>query len=63
MCGFCNVWMFWQFVYLYSLGFVLFVLCFSYCFVSVYLFLFVLSVLVQGLLLLSDNSIAVIIII
>ena len=33
--------------------------CVLYCFVNVYLFLFVLSVLVQGLLSPSDNSIAV----
>jgi hypothetical protein len=46
-------------VYLYLLCFVLFVLCFLYCFFYVHLFLFVLSVLVLGLLPRSENSIAV----
>ena len=45
-------------MYLYLLCFVLFVLCVLYCSIYVYLFLFVLSVLVQGLLPPSDNSIA-----
>ena len=44
---------------MYLLCFVLLVLSFLYCFVCVYLFLFVLPVLVQGLLPPSDNSIAV----
>jgi cellulose synthase/poly-beta-1,6-N-acetylglucosamine synthase-like glycosyltransferase len=53
MCGLCNVcvcvcvWVFWQYVYLYLLCFVLFVLCFLYCFLLVHLFFFVLSVLRQ----------------
>jgi len=45
MCVFCNV-------YFY-------LLCFLYCFIYVYLFLFALSVLTQGLLPPSDNSIVV----
>ena len=45
-------------MYLYLVWFVLFLLCFLYCSVYVYL-LFILSVLVQGLLPPSENSIAV----
>ena len=49
-CGcfdlFCNVWVFWKYVYLYIPCCLLFVLFFLYCFAYVYLYLFVLSVLV-----------------
>ena len=40
MCGFCDVWVFWQYVYLYSLCFILFVLSFrivSFMYIYYYL--------------------------
>jgi hypothetical protein len=51
------------YVYLYLLCFVLFVLCFLYCFAYVYLFSLVVSVLVQGLLPPSDNSIQLVVVV
>ena len=45
MCGFCNVWVFWKCVLVFT---VFSIVCTAFldCFVYVYLFLFVLSVLV-----------------
>ena len=70
MCAFCNVGLclFVGFVMcgcvlviclLVFTAFCIFMLCFSYCFVHVYLFLFVFSILLYGILPSSDNSIAV----
>ena len=66
MCGFCNVCVCVDILPIYVLVFTVFcTVCtvFLYSFVYVYLFLFFLYVPVEGLLLPSDNSFAVIIII
>ena len=44
-CVFCNVWVFWQYVYLY-LPMRTYIYCVLYCFVYLYFNLIVLSVLV-----------------